>query len=123
MATIQGIGFPPSVTSPQVSRQSGNREPFQSILESEINTQGLKFSAHAEERMRIRNIHMSPEEIRTLSDAIDQVAQKGGHESLVVTNQAAYVVNVPQRTVITALGAGGLASNVFTQIDSAIIVS
>jgi flagellar operon protein len=122
MATIQGIGFPLGETKPQVSRQSANREPFQAILDGELKTEGLKFSAHAEERIRTRNIRMSPEEIRILSDAIDQVARKGGRESLVVTNQAAYVVNVPYRTVITALGADGLQSNVFTQIDSAIIV-
>ena len=122
MAMIQGIGFPVGETTAPVSRSSVNRNDFHAILEGEFKNQGIKFSAHAEERIRARNIQVTPEEIRTLSDAIDQVAQKGGRESLVLTSQAAYVVNVPCRTVITALGGGNLQNNVFTQIDSAIVV-
>jgi flagellar operon protein len=122
MAMIQGIGLQPGNTAAPVSRPSVGRNDFHAILEGELDNQGLKFSAHAAERIRTRNIQVTPEEIRTISDAIDQVARKGGRESLVMTSQAAYVVNVPCRTVITALGGGNQQNNVFTQIDSAIMV-
>jgi flagellar operon protein len=57
-----------------------------------------------------------------LSRAMDQIAKKGGRESLILRPDAAFVVSVPNRTVITAMGRDELKDNVFTQIDSAVMI-
>jgi flagellar operon protein len=50
------------------------------------------------------------------------VAQKGGRESLVMMGDSALVVSVKNRTVVTALDKAQMRGNVFTNIDSAVII-
>jgi flagellar operon protein len=50
------------------------------------------------------------------------VAQKGGRESLIMLGDAALVVSVKNRTVITAMDRGSMQGNVFTNIDSAVVL-
>ena len=85
-------------------------------------TGGLKFSAHAQARMRTRNISFSPNEMDRIQNAVGKAAAKGARESLLLINNKALVVSVPNRTVITAVDEGSLKENVFTNIDSAVIL-
>ena len=55
-------------------------------------------------------------------DGVDRAAAKGAKESLVLVDNAALVVSIKNRTVITAVDQAHLKENVFTNIDSAVIV-
>lgn len=94
----------------------------QGAIPSSVSTEPLRFSAHAQARMKLRNISLSPEEINKLAQVVDKVAAKGAKESLVLMNDLALVVSVKNRTVITAVDGANLKENVFTNIDSAVIV-
>jgi flagellar operon protein len=83
---------------------------------------GVRFSAHALERLTERAIELSPTDLEMLRGAIDQLARKGARDSLVLHPRAAVVVNVPNRTVVTAVDAETMRERVFTQIDSALIL-
>ena len=82
----------------------------------------LSFSKHASQRLHSRGIEMSEERLTKLSDAVNKAADKGSKESLILDDTAAYVVSVPNRTVITAFDRSNLQDGVFTSIDSAIIL-
>lgn len=82
----------------------------------------LKFSAHAASRMAERKINLSSEVMAKVNDAIDKAAAKGVEDTLVLTKDAALIVNVKNRTVVTAMDKNSLNGNVFTQIDGAVIV-
>jgi flagellar operon protein len=56
-----------------------------------------------------------------LALAVEQVAQKGGKESLVLLDDLAFIVNVKDRLVVTALDGDSRKGNIFTQIDSVVI--
>ncbi len=84
--------------------------------------EGLKFSAHAQQRMRLRSISFTPGEMERIQSAIGKAAAKGARESLLLINNKALVVSVPNRTVITAVDEASLKENVFTNIDSAVIL-
>ena len=96
-----------------------NAESFKEVLGR--NT--LKFSHHAEVRMKQRGITFKPETLTKIGNAIDDAAAKGAKDSLVIYRDIAMIVNVPTRTVVTALDGKSVQDNVFTQIDSAVIVS
>ena len=58
-----------------------------------------------------------------LSTAVHKAAQKGAKESLILmNNELALVVSIANKTVITAMDGPSLKDNVFTNIDSAVIV-
>ncbi len=82
----------------------------------------LKFSAHAAQRLKDRKITLDPMTLLKVHDAIDQAAAKGVEDSLILTPEAAFVVSVKNRTVITALDRRSIAGNVFTHIDGAVIL-
>ncbi len=84
---------------------------------------GVKFSAHATQRLRDRNITLSSTDQARLSKAVDEAEAKGGRESLILMDHLALVVNVPNRTVITALPQDEVQNAVFTNIDSAVVVA
>ncbi|HIJ87769.1 MAG TPA: flagellar protein [Desulfuromonadales bacterium] len=104
-----------------VSGQTVN-SPFAQVLDQKLPAQGVKFSQHAQDRLRARNITFSPAELANLEGAVTSVAQKGGKESLVMMGDAALVVSVRNRTVVTALDKTQMRGNVFTNIDSAVII-
>lgn len=82
----------------------------------------LKFSAHASQRLKDRKIALDPLTLTKVNTAIDKAAAKGVEDTLVLTPEAALIVSVKNRTVITALDRNSLSGNVFTNIDGAVII-
>lgn len=95
---------------------------FSRVLNKTLPPQGVKFSQHAQDRLRARNITFSANDIARLEGAVSSVAQKGGKESLVMMGDAALVVSVTNRTVVTAMDRSQMKGNVFTNIDSAVVI-
>jgi flagellar operon protein len=98
---------------------------FRSVLEQQQTTaaQPLKFSAHAMQRLQSRNIHLSNEDMARMNAMADKAAQKGAKQSLFMLRDVAMVVSIKNRTVITAVDGDSMRENVFTNIDSAAIIS
>lgn len=82
----------------------------------------VKLSAHAEHRIEQRNISLDAAERRSLADAMHALDDKGSREALLLRSDAAFVVNVSDRTVITAMNQAELEQRIFTDIDSAMLV-
>ncbi|MEC0244775.1 TIGR02530 family flagellar biosynthesis protein [Paenibacillus chitinolyticus] len=101
------------------ARPAAGRSEFDQLLQSEL----VKFSHHAETRLKQRGIQIDNEQLAKLENAIDKAAAKGAKDTLMVLGGTALIVNVPNRTVITALDGAKLQDQVFTQIDSAVIIS
>ncbi len=94
---------------------------FGNILQQAIDkSTGVKFSKHAELRMQARNIDLTQVQKDKINNAVSMAQQKGVKDSLVILDNMAFVVNVPSKTVITAVNNNELKENVFTNIDGAI---
>lgn len=104
------------------SQIKNNATPFNQILTKEMT--GVTFSQHALERLQSRNIKLGQAELTKLNDAVEKAAQKGAKESLVFMSNSnlALVVSVKNKMVITAMDGTNTRDNVFTNIDSAVIV-
>lgn len=121
---------PPS--RPSAGKVSGG-EGFDSVLKGQLGSlqqkpinpnvaPGVKFSAHAIERMKSRGITLDQDTLRRLDQAVDKAAEKGSRESLMLTDDAALIVSVKNKTVITAMDRQAMKDNVFTNIDSTVIL-
>ena len=93
---------------------------FEQIL-NERTSEGseLKFSKHASMRMQSRQIDLTANQWERLEDGVEKAGEKGIRESLVMVDNLAFIVNVSNNTVITAVGEG--EDKIFTNIDGAII--
>lgn len=92
---------------------------FQEMLQNSL----VRFSNHAVKRLEQRGLQLQPEQLQKLESAIDDAAAKGAKESLILMKDMALIVNVNNRTVVTAMDGNNMKNNVFTQIDSAVIIS
>lgn len=82
----------------------------------------INVSTHAMKRLQERNIELDGSEYMKLKEAVSKLRAKGGHDSLVITQKAAYVVDVDKNTVVTAVDKNNMNENVFTKIDSTIFM-
>jgi len=93
---------------------------FQAVLQEQM--ADLKLSRHASERLESRQISLSPQQMARLEQGVARAAGKGARESLVLLDDLALVVSIKNRTVITAASRQDLRENVFTNIDSAVLL-
>ncbi|NOH12125.1 MAG: flagellar protein [Chloroflexi bacterium] len=82
---------------------------------------GVKFSNHAQKRLQSREIQMAGDGMNRLVEAVEKAETRGGKESLVLMDDLAFIVNVPERTVVTAIDTQKGGEGVFTQIDSVVL--
>ena len=119
---VQDQYFSSSKTGQQLSNLSGNGISFDEALENAKSGQTeIKFSKHAAGRMSERNMELTDDQMTRLNDAKNQASQKGINESLIMLDQMAFIVNVPNNTVVTALDSNDNSQKVFTNIDGAVI--
>ena len=91
------------------------------LSQIEENREGVRFSKHASNRLSDRNIELTQDQMNRLNNARNQANAKGINESLILVDQLAFIVNVKSNTVVTAMDSQETGSNVFTNIDGAVI--
>ena len=90
-------------------------EYFTEIKEAD----NVRFSKHASRRLDSREIELSDEQKDRLNQATGKARDKGLNEPLVMVDNLAFIVNIKNNTVVTALN--DTERSVFTNIDGAII--
>lgn len=82
----------------------------------------LKFSKHALQRLKTREINLDESKLHKLNEAVAMAKNKGARDALILVENMAFIVNIPSKTVVTALNETESKEHVFTQIDSTIII-
>lgn len=80
----------------------------------------IKFSKHAALRIEQRGIAMGDGFIEELKSAVDKADEKGVRNVAIISKRGAFIVNVPNRTVVTGMTEQEMKNNIFTNIDAAI---
>ena len=107
------------------SRPLGNLNgaSFEEIFKQKLQSASeLKFSKHATQRLDDRNIELTEEQSHRLEEGVMKASEKGITDSLVLVDTLAFIVNVPNQTVVTAMDQTESDENIFTNIDGAVIV-
>lgn len=94
----------------------------QKSVQETVQAEGLKFSKHATGRLADRNIELSKSQLERLNDGARKAERKGIKDSLVIVDELAFIVSVPNKTVITAMDSTQADENVFTNINGAVIM-
>lgn len=107
----------------QTKTTAGNS--FQELLNqtlSQTETQNVSFSKHANLRALERNISVSDTDLENLGNACNKANEKGIKDALVMMNGSAFIVNAPNKVVITVVDQSEMKENVITNIDGAIFI-
>ena len=84
--------------------------------------EGVKFSKHADMRLKQRDITLTDEQLSRLNEGTQKAGLKGIRESLVIMDDLAFIVNTKSKTVVTAMDQNNSEDNIFTNIDGAVII-
>lgn len=116
---------------PGLAREKGDANLFKEALskaqpsatpEVLTGTSRLKFSNHAVDRMQARGIRFSPEDMAKIGSAVQKAQAKGAKQCLLLADQAALIVSLKDNTVVTVMDKANLKENVFTNIDSTVMI-
>ncbi|ADO56068.1 TIGR02530 family flagellar biosynthesis protein [Paenibacillus polymyxa] len=110
---------PAAISQNRLNSVTKDTKPFGQVLQEQV----LKLSNHAAKRLEQRGIELRSDQMAKINSAVDKAAAKGAKESLILMQDMALIVSVPNRTVVTAMDKQSMEDNVFTQIDSAVIIS
>ena len=119
-----GLASAPAVTPSQAtsSGQPAGGPSFAEVLSQRTSSaEAPKFSRHALERVSRRGIDLSQATLQRLAGGMSRAASKGSRAAVVFVDSTAFVVSVPNNTVVTAVGSEHMREHVFTNIDSAVI--
>lgn len=114
--------IPPAAPAKRIDpngHQANGSKSFQDVFRDSL----VRISHHAGVRLQQRGIELKPEQMDKIHSAIEKAAAKGAKESLFLMDNMAMIVNVANRTIVTAMDSAAMKDNVFTQIDSAVIIS
>ena len=117
---VQRTGTPAPAAQPTNRSQPQGGSSFAQAL---TDAQQVRFSNHAQKRLQTRDIQLSQDNVNRLSNAIDKAEKRGGVNSLVLVDDMAFIVNVHDRLVVTAMDTNQSGEGVFTQIDSVVIAN
>ncbi len=101
-----------------------NGESFAAALQKKIDEkQGVEFTKHAMQRLSERSIDITEgNTLERLNKGVEIAADKGSSETLVLVDMNAFIVSVKNNKVITTIPQEELQGNIFTNIDSTVIV-
>jgi len=106
--------------------KAGETSEFKNLLgelEAKPLHGGIELSSHAAKRLAERKIDFNGEEYTKVKNAMSKLKEKGSQNSLIVSDKAAYIVDIKNNKVITAVDKGSMAENVFTKIDSTLFIN
>lgn len=122
LGSSQGLG-PVETGKTQTSPQGGS---FDAVLQQEMErtqTRQVAFSKHALSRAEERGIEVTPTLLERLGDSVERAEAKGATNILALDQSlAAFIVNVPNNRVITALSQAEMKESIFTNIDGAVFL-
>jgi flagellar operon protein len=107
----------------QIKEQKQTSGLFQVVLHQHLlQRENVKLSAHAQQRLVQRNIHLAEADWDKINNAVNQAQAKGVRDSLLLYHDLALVASIKNRTIVTALDKEAMVNHVFTNIDGAVII-
>ncbi len=95
---------------------------FAQVLEGVEKSLPVTFSKHAEQRLCAWGGELDCDRMARLEDAVEVASAKGARSTLVLMKGVAFVVAPQTRTVVTVIPQERMKENLFTSIDSAVLV-
>jgi flagellar operon protein len=120
---LQGMQSGAAASEPLSTARTGQPTAADgsSFAEMLAKNQSVRFSNHAQKRLQTRSIDLNEDSVNRLSNAVDKAEQRGGKSSLVLVDNLAFIVNVQERLVVTAMNTREGGEGVFTHIDTVVL--
>lgn len=113
-----------SIAKQSVRNDIKQKEPisFKDVLAGEIKKDSFVLSNHAALRLQDRNISFNENDMKKINEGINKAEQKGSKDCLILYKNVAMLASIKNRTIITAVDKQENVGQVFTNIDSVVLL-
>jgi flagellar operon protein len=112
-----------SSVSTSTKKESTKKADFKDVLKTQIDKKnGFVISNHAAQRLKQRNINFNDVDMKTINDGINKANEKGAKDCLILYKDTALITSIKNRTIVTAMDKESSKGNVFTNLDSVVII-
>ncbi len=116
-------GIKPAIDNGNYAAKSKTKSEFSDLLKNTIkNEDSFVISKHAAERIKDRNISLNESDMNKINEGINKADEKGSKESLILYKDVVLVASIKNRTIITAVDKDSSQGNIFTNIDSVVLL-
>lgn len=117
---IGDIGNFQSTNTPK-DKVSNNAPSFKDILNEKIEkNKGFKISKHA--AYRLKEVNFTENDMKNIEKGFKLAQDKGCKNSVMLYKDVALIASIENKTVITAVQKDRAVDNIFTNIDSVILL-
>lgn len=105
-----------------INYKNNNKTNFNDILQNEINKsdEGYTLSKHA--ASRLKEINFTEADMKEIGKGFKIAEEKGSKNSVMIYKDVALVASIENKTLITAIEKERAKENVFTNVDSVVIL-
>ncbi len=115
---MKPIGSVAPLTPATQAAQPSAAPGFRELVDAKVS-----FSRHAEQRMRERNIALSPQDMTLLHQAMGQARSAGAKQAAIVMDPGIFIVAPQNNTVITTVAKNtGQPMQLISQVDALVLV-
>lgn len=119
-------GTPAVEPAPKAEKTSDGKAEaasFQQVLADMLRKNSeVSFSKHAVKRAVDHKLDLNDESLSRLNEGVKMASEKNLEEPLILVGSTAFLVNIRNNTVITAMDSSDMKGNVFTNIDGTVII-
>lgn len=125
---IEGINKASSIGELRLKHDAGMLEKksgasFAESLRETLNQDStVRFSRHAAQRLAERGADISDGLMDSLNKAVETARDKGSRDTVIIRGTDVFIVNVPNNVVVTMVSYQDMKENIFTNIDSAVLI-
>jgi len=123
MYSVESVGQGSSLQDKinQLKPQSKNSKSFCDILKETVNSnEGFKVSKHA--ALRLNEINFTNEDMKEIEKGFKIAEDKHSKNTVMLYKDVALIASIENRTLITAVDKGRTNENIFTNIDSVVLL-
>lgn len=108
-------------STPITNQSTNSKSSFKDVLNNTIkDKKSFTISKHASERLN--EINFSEGDMKKIEKGFELAEDKGSKNSLMLYKDVAIIASIENRTVITAVEKSRAEENIFTNIDSVVLL-
>ncbi|MGL4874671.1 MAG: TIGR02530 family flagellar biosynthesis protein [Clostridium sp.] len=101
-------------------KNNEKNESFKKVLDKRIEKRNYIISKHAEDRLKMSNLN--EQDMKNIEKGFKIAEDKGSKNSLMLYKDLALIISIENRTVITAIQRDRAKENIYTNIDSVVVL-
>lgn len=105
-----------------INYKNNNKSSFNDILQNEINKNNESYTLSNHAANRLKEINFTEDDMKEIGKGFKIAEEKGAKNSVMIYKDVALVASIENRTLITAVEKERAKDNVFTNVDSVVIL-